>query len=155
VRVRRARTRATALVLAAALAVLAGCGREEDGLRRESVAEILVTPTGQVGELLTQGLALPVGRFGFVLADRDRSILVSVPPELARSLRRGERVEILAGLGRLTDSEAIEVANAFQRDSDLRSDYRRLAAAAAPSDVGAPYLRLEAFVDRGRGSRAA
>ena len=108
-----------------------------------------------MGELLTQGLALPVGRFGFVLADRDRSILVSVPPELARSLRRGERVEILAGLGRLTDSEAIEVANAFQRDSDLRSDYRRLAAAAAPSDVGAPYLRLEAFVDRGRGSRAA
>lgn len=152
-RARRAGTRATALVLAAALAVLAGCGREVDGLRRQSVAEILVTPAGQVGELLTQGRALPVGEFGFVLADRGRSILVSVPPARARGLRRGARVEILAEVGRLTDDEAIEVANAFQRDSDLRSDYRRLAAAAAPSDVGAPVLRLEAFVDRGRGSR--
>jgi len=150
VRLRWAGARAAWLVIAAALAVLSGCGREDDGLSRESVAEILFTPDEQVGEVLTQGRALPVGDFGFVLADQERSVLVSVPPERARSLRRGERVEILAEVGRLTDAEAIEVANAFQRDSDLRSDYRSVAAVAAPSDVGAPLLRLEAFVDRGR-----
>lgn len=139
-------------VLSAPLALVAlavGCGTESDGPRRLSVEEILAAPAEPSEELVTAGRALPIGDFGFVLAGRDRSILVAVPPRRARRLALGQRIEVLGEVGRLTQAESIEVANAFQRDRDLRSDYRRLAAVVAPSTAGAPILRLEGFVGPG------
>jgi len=150
-------SRVRVLLLAAALAAVAGCAGDEveagldsqDTRPGPEVADVRVVTLEQVlrdprafneGPLLLRGSAYP-REGGFVLVQDGAAIWVAAPAGTS-GLERGEAVRVRAELERLTEQNAEQVAQALHLEEPGPPDRAREAISETPAEVGEPFLVL-------------